>query len=81
VEGVHQVLVLGVIERLFDVDIDLHKLVVVSGEDDLVIGGRQSHALNARSHDSCGKLVVLTLVFLLTLRQLSNLHVRVFWVL
>ena len=80
-EWVDQILILGVIEWLLNIDINLHYLVVVSGKHDAVISTGQSHTSDPRAHNARHQFRIFTLFFLFTLWELSNLHVRVFGVL
>lgn len=78
VEGEDEVLVLAVIVGSVDLETtDLHDLVVLSGEDDVVRGG-ESQASDSRVHDAGLEIVVLALLLFLALWELGD---PVVWVL
>lgn len=78
-ERAYKIFILGVIQRLFNIDANLHKLVVFSSKDNAIISTRQCHAFDFRLHNTRHQLWVFSFDILLdvTLRQLGYLGVRV----
>eukprot|EP00350_Pseudokeronopsis_sp_OXSARD2_P004233 CAMPEP_0170540080 /NCGR_PEP_ID=MMETSP0211-20121228/98_1 /TAXON_ID=311385 /ORGANISM="Pseudokeronopsis sp., Strain OXSARD2" /LENGTH=606 /DNA_ID=CAMNT_0010842351 /DNA_START=1922 /DNA_END=3742 /DNA_ORIENTATION=+ len=78
VEGVDEVLILSVIRGPLQVQIDLHELVVLRGEDDHVFRAREGEGLDSAGHDAGLQLgVVLVLLAVAAGGQGRSLVVRV----
>lgn len=81
VEGADEIVVLGVLSRSLQVNVDLHNLVVLRREDNAVVGAGQRHALDPRGHYSLLEFGVFLLIVLDCVGQFGSSIVGVLWVL